>query len=119
MDAEKLGGTDGFAGVWKRGHFAWEYKGKRKDLKAAYRQLNDDREALDNPPLLVVSDLDRLEVHEEGRRCRGCAAGWPTRIAARLLRLATARVVEVAAPARVLRTGAPWAWTATIGRVVV
>ena len=61
--AEKLGGGDGFADVWKRGHFAWEYKGKRKDLKAAYRQLNDDREDLDNPPLLVVSDLDRFEVH--------------------------------------------------------
>ncbi len=37
--AEKLGGGDGFADVWKRGHFAWEYKGKRKDLAAAYRQL--------------------------------------------------------------------------------
>ncbi len=61
--AEKLGGGDGFADVWKRGYFAWEYKGKRKDLKAAYRQLNDYREDLDNPPLLVVSDLDRFEVH--------------------------------------------------------
>ena len=28
--AEKLGGGDGFADVWKRGFFAWEYKGKRK-----------------------------------------------------------------------------------------
>lgn len=25
-DAEKLGGGDGFADVWYRGHFAWEYK---------------------------------------------------------------------------------------------
>ena len=25
-------GGDGFADVWKRGHFAWEYKGKHKDL---------------------------------------------------------------------------------------
>ena len=24
--AEKTGGGDGFADVWKRGHFAWEYK---------------------------------------------------------------------------------------------
>jgi hypothetical protein len=23
---EKVGGGDGFADVWKRGHFAWEYK---------------------------------------------------------------------------------------------
>ncbi|MFV2063337.1 MAG: type IIL restriction-modification enzyme MmeI, partial [Chloroflexota bacterium] len=61
--AEKLGGGDGFADVWKRGHFAWEYKGKRKDLAAAYRQLNEYREALENPPLLVVCDLERFEVH--------------------------------------------------------
>ena len=37
--AEKSAGGDGFADVWKRGHFAWEYKGKHKDLKAAYQQL--------------------------------------------------------------------------------
>jgi hypothetical protein len=49
-DAEKLGGGDGYADVWKKGHFAWEHKGKRKDLAAAYRQLNEYREALDNPP---------------------------------------------------------------------
>jgi hypothetical protein len=61
--AEKLGGGDGFADVWKRGHFAWECKGKRKDLAAAYVQLNEYREALENPPLLVVCDLERFEVH--------------------------------------------------------
>jgi hypothetical protein len=60
--AEKLAGGDGFADVWKRGFFAWEYKGKRKDLKAAYLQLQGYRDALENPPLLVVSDLDRIEV---------------------------------------------------------
>ncbi len=60
--AEKLDGRDGFADVWKKGHFAWEYKGKRKDLKAAYRQLIDYKDALENPPLLVVSDLERIEV---------------------------------------------------------
>jgi hypothetical protein len=37
--AEKLDGRDGFVDVWKKGFFAWEYKGKRKDLKAAYLQL--------------------------------------------------------------------------------
>ncbi len=42
------------ADVWKRGFFAWEYKGKRADLKAAYKQLLDYREDLENPPLLVV-----------------------------------------------------------------
>ena len=61
--AEKTSGGDGFADVWKRGHFAWEYKGKHKDLKAAYDQLLQYREALENPPLLVVCDLDRFEIH--------------------------------------------------------
>jgi len=27
--AEKFDGGDGFADVWKKGFFAWEYKGKR------------------------------------------------------------------------------------------
>ncbi len=61
--AEKTSGSDGFADVWKRGHFAWEYKGKRKALAAAYQQLLQYREALENPPLLVVCDLERFEVH--------------------------------------------------------
>jgi hypothetical protein len=60
--AEKFGGTDGFADVWKRGFFGWEYKGKHKDLNAALRQLIDYKDALENPPLLVVSDLERIEV---------------------------------------------------------
>jgi type II restriction/modification system DNA methylase subunit YeeA len=60
--AGKLAGGDGFADVWRRGFFAWEYKGKRKDLAAAYRQLVDYKDALENPPLLVVCDLDRFEV---------------------------------------------------------
>jgi len=61
--AKKLGGEDGWADVWKRGYFGWEYKGKHKDLKAAYKQLNDYREDLENPPLLVVCDMERIEVH--------------------------------------------------------
>ena len=35
----KAGGGEGFADVWKRDFFAWEYKGHRNDLKAAYVQL--------------------------------------------------------------------------------
>jgi len=54
---------NGFADVWMKDRFGWEYKGKRKDLKAAYQQLLRYREALDNPPLLVVCDLDRFEIH--------------------------------------------------------
>ncbi len=49
----------GFADVWKRGCFGWEYKGKRKNLDEAYKQLLRYREALLNPPLLVVCDFDR------------------------------------------------------------
>ncbi|MXX48125.1 MAG: class I SAM-dependent DNA methyltransferase [Chloroflexi bacterium] len=62
--AERLStGGQGWADVWKRGHFGWEYKGDRADLAAAYRQLLDYREDLESPPALVVSDMDRIEVH--------------------------------------------------------
>lgn len=59
----KTKGGKGFADVWLRDHFAWEYKGKHKNLEKAYQQLNDYREELGNPPLLVVCDLERFEVH--------------------------------------------------------
>lgn len=61
--AEKQDGSGGFADVWKRGHFAWEYKGKHKNLEKAYQQLLQYRESLENPPLLVVCDLERFQVH--------------------------------------------------------
>ena len=47
--ATAIGGL-GYADVWKRGCFAWEYKGKGKDLNAAYQQLLQYREDLENPP---------------------------------------------------------------------
>ena len=50
----------GFADVWKKGCFAWEYKGKKKNLDEAYKQLLRYRESLLNPPLLVVCDFDRF-----------------------------------------------------------
>lgn len=59
----KTGDDKGFADVWKRHFFGWEYKGPHKDLKAAYTQLLKYREDLENPPLLVVSDFIRFEVH--------------------------------------------------------
>ena len=61
--AAKLSGGEGWADVWKRGCFGWEYKGKRKDLKAAYLQLQQYAVALENPPLLVVCDLERFRIH--------------------------------------------------------
>jgi len=60
--AAKRSGGDGWADVWKKGFFGWEYKGKHKNLEDAYKQLLDYREDLENPPLLVVSDMDRIIV---------------------------------------------------------
>ena len=52
--AAKHSGGEGWADVWKKGFFAWEYKGKKKDLGAAYDQLLQYREALENPPLQIA-----------------------------------------------------------------
>ena len=60
MGASKHGGGEGRADVWKKNFFAWEYKGKRKDLDAAFDQLLLYKDALGNPPLLVVSDMERI-----------------------------------------------------------
>ena len=65
----------GFADVWRKDCFGWEYKGKHADLDEAHKQLLRYRESLLNPPLLVTCDFDRfvirtnfngtvLEVHE-------------------------------------------------------
>ena len=55
--------SDGFADVWLRGHFAWEYKRPGRSLKEALKQLMLYALPLENPPLLVVSDRLRIEVH--------------------------------------------------------
>jgi len=59
----KTRGEKGFADAWYKGHFAWEHKGKHKDLNEAYQQLLQYREDLENPPLLVVSDFERIIIH--------------------------------------------------------
>jgi type II restriction/modification system DNA methylase subunit YeeA len=61
--ATKTTGGEGWADVWKRGCFGWEYKSKGKDLKAAFAQLQRYAPALENPPLLIVCDLSRFEIH--------------------------------------------------------
>jgi len=61
--ARKTGGGEGWADVWKKGCFAWEYKGKHKDLTAAFAQLQRYAIALENPPLLVVSDMETIVIH--------------------------------------------------------
>ena len=56
-------GRRGRADVYKRSYFAWEFKGLHRDLDEAYRQLQRYREALNNPPVLVVSDFRTIRVH--------------------------------------------------------
>jgi type II restriction/modification system DNA methylase subunit YeeA len=61
--ASKTSGGEGWADVWRKGCFAWEYKGPRKDLDKAFSQLLQYSVALENPPLLIVSDMDRIRIH--------------------------------------------------------
>ena len=61
--ARKDSGGDGWADVWKRERFAWEYKSQGKDLDAAFQQLRQYALALENPPLLIVSDMRRFRIH--------------------------------------------------------
>src|SRR5258708_8894443 len=56
----KTGGGDGFADVWKKGFFAWEYKKKKRNLDDALGQLVRYAAALENPPLQVACDTDRF-----------------------------------------------------------
>ena len=60
--ARRDAGGDGWADVWKRHHFAWEYKGRRANLDAAFNQLRQYALALENPPLLIVSDMVRFRI---------------------------------------------------------
>ena len=60
--ARKDTGGGGWADVWKRHCFAWEYKGKHADLDAAFNQLRQYALALENPPLLIVSDMARFRI---------------------------------------------------------
>lgn len=56
----KTGGGDGFADVWKRNFFAWEYKKRKSNLDAALEQLVRYASALENPPLQVACDTDHF-----------------------------------------------------------
>lgn len=61
--AKKAGGGDGWADVWKRGHFGWENKSPKRDLVKALEQLRAYAGNLDNPPLQIVCDRERIEIH--------------------------------------------------------
>lgn len=58
-----LGERRGYADVFKRNVFAWEYKAPGKSLDGALSQLMRYAMALGNPPLLVVSDRNIIEIH--------------------------------------------------------
>ncbi|WP_375208718.1 class I SAM-dependent DNA methyltransferase [Hyphomonas jannaschiana] len=60
--ATKSTGGQGFADVWKKGCFGWEYKGPKANLDAAHNQLLHYAVALENPPLLIVSDTKTIIV---------------------------------------------------------
>ena len=60
--ASKTGGGEGFADVWKKGFFAWEYKKKKRNLDDALLQLVRYAAALENPPLQVACDTDRFVI---------------------------------------------------------
>jgi type II restriction/modification system DNA methylase subunit YeeA len=51
----------GWADVYKQHYFAWEYKGKNKNLDKAFEQLQ--RYKLENPPLLIVSDMEVFRIY--------------------------------------------------------
>ncbi len=61
--ANKDTGQNGWADVWKRHHFAWEYKGRHSNLDKAFNQLRQYTLALESPPLLIVSDMERFRIH--------------------------------------------------------
>jgi hypothetical protein len=59
----KAGGA-GFADVWRKSCFVWEYKRKNKfnTLAAAIAQARDYAAQLDNPPLAIACDIDEIQV---------------------------------------------------------
>jgi CheY-like chemotaxis protein len=61
VDTQK--GGQGWADVWKKGAFAWEYNGPHADLAKADQQIQQYRESLHNPPLLVVCDIQQIVIH--------------------------------------------------------
>ncbi len=61
--AQKTTGSKGRADAFYKGKFVWEYKGAHANLDKAYEQVLLYRDALGNPPLLIVSDTQRIIIH--------------------------------------------------------
>jgi hypothetical protein len=59
----------GWADVWKKRFVAGEYKGRHRDPDEAYGQLLQYRDALENPPLLMTCDMDRIVIHTNFTAC--------------------------------------------------
>ena len=53
----------GWADVYKKNFFAWEYKKPGASLDKAFEQLKLYKDELENPPLLVVSDFTSFRIH--------------------------------------------------------
>jgi hypothetical protein len=60
--ASKTTGGEGWADVWKRGCFGWEYKSRGRSLDEAVDQLKRYALALENQPLLIACNLDRFRI---------------------------------------------------------
>ncbi|MDP1750087.1 MAG: class I SAM-dependent DNA methyltransferase, partial [Reyranella sp.] len=58
------GGGPGFADVWRKGCFVWEYKRKKtyNTLAAAIAQARDYASQLENPPLAIACDIDEIQI---------------------------------------------------------
>ncbi len=61
--ATKIGGGKGYADVWKKDYFAWEYKSRGENLDQAHKQLMTYAPALGSPPLQIVCDFKRYRIH--------------------------------------------------------
>ena len=62
LDATDGNQKRGFADVWKKDCFDWEYKGPGEDLGEAEKQFKLYRESLLNPPLVVLCDFHRYVI---------------------------------------------------------
>jgi len=60
--ASVLGAGGGWADVWKKGFFAFEYKKRRRNLDEAMVQLARYAAALEHPPLLIACDTIRFQI---------------------------------------------------------
>lgn len=61
--ASITGGGEGWADVWRKGCFGWEYKRRHANLEKAFFYLLRYAVALESPPLLIVSDMERIRIH--------------------------------------------------------